>query len=143
MRSGEAPRRRPWPRARRRRGDGGQGEVGEPGAQGDEPAPPSACGLAGDLERLERRVDGEEPEQADRGGEQDADPGRVDAAHERQPQHAERHRDDADVEPEQRHEPEEPDVGRSGSRPRGDLVREGRAGRGQQADLVGLASIHG
>ena len=67
---GASPRR-----AETRADDGGEREVGERGAEGDEAAPPSACGAsAGDLERLERRVDGEEAEQADRGGEQDADP---------------------------------------------------------------------
>ena len=135
------PRRRPRPRARRRASETAvEREVGEPGAQRDEAGAAERLGaLAGDLERLERRVDGQEAQQADRRGHQDADPGGVDAAHERQPQHAQRHRDDADVEPEQRHEAEEPEVGARGLDRGGDLVRERRAGRGQQADLVGLA----
>ena len=68
-----------------------------------------------------------------------AQPARRDAPHPRQPEHPERDGDDADVDPEQRHQPEEREVG--GGRLDGDrdLVRDRPAARRQQRDLVGLA----
>ena len=63
--------------------------------------------LAGELEALERRVDREEREQPDRQRHHDAQRAGRDAAHPRQPQHPERDRDHADVDAEQRHQPEE------------------------------------
>ena len=60
--------------------------------------PPNACEpCAAEVEALERRVDREEAEQADRQRHDEAHPGRRDAPDPRQPQHPERDRDDADV----------------------------------------------
>ena len=95
--------------------------------------------LAGQLEALERRVDGQEREQPDGQRHQPAQPHGRHAPQPRQPQHAERDRDHADVDPEQRHQPEEPDVGRGRLDRDRDLVHDRPAGGGHQRDLVGLA----
>ena len=83
--------------------------------------------LAGELEALERRVDRQEGEQPDRERHHAAQPGGRDAPDPGQPEHAERDRDHADVDPEQRHQAEEREVGRRASRPRrGSRARSSR-----------------
>ncbi len=95
--------------------------------------------LAREVEALQRRVDRQEAEQPDRQRQHDAQPGRRDAPDPRQPQHPQRDRDHADVDAEQRHQPEERQVvGRRLDRHR-DLVRDRPAGRREQGDLVRLA----
>ncbi len=95
--------------------------------------------LARDVDALQRGVDREERQQPDGEGHQDPQPARVDAPHERQPQHPERDGHDAHVEPEQGHQPVEAEsvLGRlDGHR---DLMRDRRARRGQEQHLVGIA----
>ena len=99
--------------------DRGQHEIGDEAAEEDERRPaeglrPAAC----DVESLERRVDREESEQPDRQGDQHPYRALADTADERQPEHAERDRDDADVEAEQGHQPVEAEVGARASRRR-------------------------
>jgi hypothetical protein len=122
------------------RGHRRQREVGEHRAEADQAgAAECLCPLARDLERLERGIQREEGQQADGRGKQEPNPGRVDPAHERQPQHPERDRDDADVDAEQRHQPEEREVGGRGLDCHRDLVGDRPPGRGQQHHLVRLA----
>ena len=94
-------------------------------------APPKALGpVAGDLEALERRVDGEEGEQPDRERDQHAQPVGGDAAHERQPEHSEADRDHPDVDAEQRHQAVEGRRRRRASRRRpGSRARGSRRSR--------------
>ena len=94
--------------------------------------------LARDVDALQGRVDREERQQPHGESHQDAQPARVDAPHERQPQHPERDGHDAHVEPEQRHQPVETEIGAGCLHGRRDLVRDGRARRGQELDLVGV-----
>ena len=114
--------------------------IGDPRAdQHERAAAERLRALGGQLEALERRVDGQERQQADRQRHHQPQPDRRDPPHPRQPQHPERDRDHADVDPQQREQPEErqPGLGRlDGGR---DLVHDRRAGRGEQRDLVGLA----
>ena len=103
-------------------------------------APPSACepspatSMPSSVASIARNA-----EQPDRERHQDAQPARVDAPHERQPQHPERDRHDAHVEPEQRHQPVEAEVGVGRLDRHRDLVRDRRAGRGHELHLVGVA----
>jgi hypothetical protein len=95
--------------------------------------------LPGDLDPLLDRVDREEREQADRERQQRLDPAPVDAPHEGQPEHAEGDGNDAYVDAEQDHQPEEGGVGLGRLGGGVDRVLDDAAGSGQEEDLVGLA----
>jgi hypothetical protein len=93
----------------------------------------------GRFESLFHRIDEEKREQADREREQGIQASGAQPGHEWIPEQAQCHRDHADIEPDQG---EESKVGRLGLR-RADgnsnLVLEGRTGRRQDLDEVGLA----
>ena len=118
----------------------GQQQVGDDAADEHERGSAERLGaLAGQLEALQRGVDGQVGQQAHGEGHDRAQPAGRDAADPRQPQHSQRDRDDADVDPEQGHQPEEGQVvGRRGHG-RGDLVGDRAARARDERDLVGLA----
>jgi hypothetical protein len=96
-------------------------------------------GLVAELETLQEGVDEQERKQADRQRDEHSQPLGADSAHERQPQHSQRHRDHPDVDSEQCHQREEVAVGLRRLAGNRDLVLDGGPGRGQQDDRVGLA----
>ena len=98
---------------------------------------------SGRFEPLVRRIDEEEREQADGEREQRVEAGPAKTRDERKPEQAERHRNHAHVQTDQREEPEGagPDA-RRGDRHR-DLVLERRAGGRQDLHEVGVAGDPG
>ena len=78
--------------------DRGQDEERESGSEQYEPRPAERdAGALGEGEAFERGVDGEEPEQADCKGQQHPDHASAGTPENRQQEHTQRDRDDADV----------------------------------------------
>ncbi len=120
--------------------DAGKREVGHHHPEEHERRPAERLrARAAELHALEQRVDPEPGEQADREGQQELHPAPVDPADPGQPEHADRHRDHADVEADQRHQAVEADVGVGGLRGHVDRGVDRPAGGGQEPDLVALA----
>ena len=93
----------------------------------------------GRLERFVRRVDEQEHEKSDRQREQHVDSGLSQAAREREPEQAEGHRDDTDVEPDQRERPQISPIRLRRSHGDRNLVLEGRPGRRHDLDEMRFA----